>query len=272
MNDESDSAVVWHGTRPDQAGFLKSLLESEGIPCEMLGANQSTQRMFSGGTAFGLRLMVPASREEDARAVIARHETELQDAPSEPGGADWVEVYRAPAVEDARYMAVLLGERGIACALETGEEDEAGLEPTLLRVAPASEKDAVAVITEQLEARGLSPDEGDPAAEGRPGCPNCGEPAPRAEGDACAECGYRVRPAPTRPLASFGRSFPDAASCCPECCAPSTLASGSCPDCAVPLERAEPDAPVCPEGLHMLVKGEAPGWVCPGCRAAWLEA
>jgi hypothetical protein len=273
MKDDSDSAVVWHGTRPDQAGFLKSLLEAEGIPCEMLGANQSTQRMFSGGTAFGLRLMVPASREADAAALIARHESGLQEAPTAPGGADWVEAYRAPSVEDARFMAVLLGERGVACALETGEEDEAGLVPTLLRVPPDQEKEAVAAITEHLEERGLSPDEAAGAGpEGGPGCPNCGEPAPRAQGEACAECGYSVRPAPSRPLSSFGRAFPDAPSCCPECCAPSTLASGACPDCGVALEPAEPGAPVCPEGLHMLVKGEAPGWVCPGCRAAWLEA
>jgi hypothetical protein len=270
---ESDSAVVWHGTRPDQAGFLKSMLESERIPCEMLGANQSTQHMFSGGSAFGLRLMVPASREEDARAVIARHEAGLEEVPAQAAGSDWVEVYSAPSVEDARFMAVLLGERGIACALETGPEDEAGLEPTLLRVPPAKEKEAVAAITEHLEARGLSPDEaGDDGPDGRPGCPNCGEPAPRVEGGACAECGYAVRGAPSRPLSSFGRAFPDAPSCCPECCAPSTLASGACPDCGAALEPAEPGAPVCPEGRHMLVKGEAPGWVCPGCRAAWLDS
>lgn len=271
MSDESDSAVVWHGTRPDEAAFLKSLLEGEDIPCELLDANQSTQRMFSGGMAFGLRLLVPASREEDALALIAEHEGAMKEAPAAVGGADWVEVYRTPSEDDARSMAGLLGESGIASELAAAEGEE-GEPASVLRVDPAAEAEAVRVIAEQLEGRGLRPEQGGAESTGGAVCPNCAHPVPRSEGEACAECGYAVHGAPLAPLARFGRAFPDAPSCCPECCSPSTLLSGSCPDCGVPLEPAEKDAPVCPEGRHMLVKGEAPGWVCPGCRAVWLEA
>lgn len=180
-----------------------------------------------------------------------------------------VEVYRTPSEEDARFMSALLAESGIPSELSVREHD--GAQEASLSVAAAAEEEAVRVISEHLEGRGMRPDEGGAELTGGALCPNCARPVPAAAGDPCEECGYAVRPAPESPLTSFGRAFPDATSCCPECCSPSTLASGSCPDCAVPLESAEPDAPVCPEGLHMLVKGEAPGWVCPGCRAAWLE-
>lgn len=181
-----------------------------------------------------------------------------------------VEVYRTPSEEDARFMSELLAESGIPSQLAVVSKD--GAEEAVLSVAAAAEEEAVRVISEHLEGRGLRPEEGGAELTGDARCPNCAHPVPAAAGDPCEECGYEVRPAPERPLSSFGRAFPDAASCCPECCAPSTLASGVCPDCGAALEKAEPAAPVCPNGLHMLVKGEAPGWVCPGCRAAWLEA
>lgn len=183
----------------------------------------------------------------------------------------WVEVYRTPSEEDARFMAALLGESGIPSELDV-RPGEDGQDEAALRVDPAAEAEAVRVISEQLEGRGLRPEEGAAESTGGALCPNCAVPVPAASGDPCAECGYAVHAAPARPLARFGRAFPDAASCCPECGSPSTLASGECPDCGVGLEPAEKDAPVCPEGRHMLVKGEAPGWVCPGCRAAWLES
>lgn len=182
----------------------------------------------------------------------------------------WVEVYRTPSEDDARAMAELLGENGIAGEVAPGGVDDDGLETSVLRVEPAAEQEAVRLISEQLEGRGHRPEEGAAESTGGARCPNCAQPVPRSEGEDCAECGYAVFAAPSAPLVRFGVAFPDAASCCPECCAPSTLASGPCPDCGVALEPAEKDAPVCPEGLHMLVKGEAPGWVCPGCRAAWL--
>lgn len=179
-----------------------------------------------------------------------------------------VEVYRTPSEEDARFMSELLAESGIPSELSVREND--GAQEASLSVAAAAEEEAVRVISEHLEGRGLRPEEGGAGLAAGALCPNCAQPAP-AEGAPCEECGYELRPAPERALTSFGRAFPDAASCCPECCTPSTLASGACPDCGAALERAEPAAPVCPGGLHMLVKGEAPGWVCPGCRAAWLQ-
>ncbi len=180
-------------------------------------------------------------------------------------------VYRTPVEDDARFMAELLAEGGIAGEVRV-IPDETGEEEALLLVPAASEEEAVRVISEHLEGRGLRPEEGTASSTGDAVCPNCAAPVPAAAGDPCSECGYAVQPSAGEPTRTVAAAFPDAHSCCADCCAPSTLVSGACPDCRGPLEPVEPAAPVCPAEAHMLVKGEAPGWVCPGCRTVWLPA
>jgi hypothetical protein len=181
-----------------------------------------------------------------------------------------VEVYRTPVGEDARVMSVLLEEEGIPC--EMGLVSGAEGPEAVLTVAAENEEQAVRFLSERLEERGMRPEEGAAELTGGAACPNCGEPVPMAAGDACAECGYAVHPPAEAPSQTLGRLFPDAKTCCPDCCAPSTREAGACPDCGTALEALDRQAPACPARLHMLVKGEGPGWVCPGCRAAWLDA
>lgn len=180
-------------------------------------------------------------------------------------------VYRTPVEDDARFMLELLAESGVKGSVRV-VPDESGQEEALLLVPAAAEEEAVRLISEHLEGRGLRPEEGTAASTGDAVCPNCAAPVPAAAGDACAECGYVVQPSAGEPVTTVRRAFPDALSCCADCCAPSTKAAGACADCGGPLEPAEPDAPVCPAEAHVLVKGEAPGWVCPGCRVVWLPA
>lgn len=180
-----------------------------------------------------------------------------------------IEIYRAPSQDDAEYMRQFLAESGIEAALSLVAGPEG--EEAVLTVQPEAEEEAVRVLSEELERRGLKPDEGEALLTGGAVCPNCTEPVPAAAGEPCRECGYAVFPAPEQAYKTVGRLFPDAKTCCADCCSPSTLASGACGDCGGPLEPVEKGAPACPAGIHMLVKGEAPGFVCPGCRAAYLE-
>lgn len=178
-------------------------------------------------------------------------------------------VYRTPVEDDARFMVELLAQSGIAGDVRV-VPDESGQEEALLLVPAEAEEQAVRGISEHLEGRGLRPEESGAAILGDAVCPNCASPVPAAAGDACRECGYEVQPSAGEPTASLQSAFPDARTCCADCCVPSTKQGGSCPDCAGALEPVDPAAPACPAGTHMLVKGEAPGWVCPGCRTVWL--
>lgn len=178
-----------------------------------------------------------------------------------------VEVYRTPMEDDARSMRQLLAESGIPSELTLSPAGP-GVDDAVLRVEAQAEEAALRVISGILESRGLRAEGGEARREDAVFCPNCGGlSAPR---EACEECGYAVL-APAASAGALSKLFPDARSVCPDCCVVSTRAAGACPDCGAALEALDPHAPACPEGLHMLVKGEAPGWVCPGCRAAWLD-
>ncbi len=180
--------------------------------------------------------------------------------------SDRLPVYRTPGEDDARFVAELLAESGIASelVLEGGETENA---EAVLFVAADAEAAAVKIISEHLEGRGLRPEDGAAPATGVL-CPNCARPA--AAGEACPECGYAVKPGVGEPRSRVADEFPDALSVCADCCAPSTKAAGPCPDCGGDLAPADLEEPVCPAGAHVLVKGDGDGWVCPGCRSAWL--
>lgn len=180
-----------------------------------------------------------------------------------------VPVYRTAGEDDARHIAGLLAESGIPSELAFDGEGE-GAEAVLL-VPAAAEAEAVRVIAAHLESRGLLPEGTVPENPLGALCPNCAFPAPGTPGAACGECGYAVRP-PAEGLSRAREHFPDARGACADCCALSTKASGPCPDCGGALEPADLDGPLCPAGAHLLVKGDGPGWVCPGCREAWLDA
>lgn len=173
-------------------------------------------------------------------------------------------VYRTAGEDDARFIADLLAASGLNAELVLDGEE------AVLYVPSAAEEEAVRLIAQHLEDRGLRPEEGAAATAAHASCPNCAGPAPDSPGAACADCGYAVNPSVGEPAARVKDLFADARTVCADCCAPSTKDSGTCADCGGPLEAAERDAPVCPAEAHVLVKGEGPGWVCPGCRAAWL--
>jgi hypothetical protein len=59
------------------ATLAKQALEAEGIPCQLLGIHTAGFRAEAPGT---VRLMVPAGREVEARAVLDDF-----DAPADPG-------------------------------------------------------------------------------------------------------------------------------------------------------------------------------------------
>lgn len=68
---DPEGVVVFSTPAYAEAALLRALLQSSGIPCEMLGANHSTMTLVGGGGALAIRLLVPSSRAPDARQIIA---------------------------------------------------------------------------------------------------------------------------------------------------------------------------------------------------------
>ncbi len=67
--DENEPVEVHTTTNANEAEVLKSLLEGQGIKCELDGENQGS---FSG--VFTVRILVRARDEQRARQVLADHE------------------------------------------------------------------------------------------------------------------------------------------------------------------------------------------------------
>jgi hypothetical protein len=85
-----DLVCIHRGTDPIEANLLKGLLESEGIPAEVAGADLVGG--YSGiPRVCDVRLLVPARYRERAEAVLARYERER------PTGGEW----RCPACGEA---------------------------------------------------------------------------------------------------------------------------------------------------------------------------
>lgn len=86
MTDEQDWIEVAAAGDDDEAEIIAGLLESENIPCEIEGPSSSPWPENLG--AFGVsRVMVPADRAEEAKALIREREKDadknLSDASDE---------------------------------------------------------------------------------------------------------------------------------------------------------------------------------------------
>jgi Putative prokaryotic signal transducing protein len=66
--DVNEPVVVHTTTNTNEAELLKSVLDGEGIPCQIDGENQGS---FSG--VLDVRLLVRARDEERARQILAAH-------------------------------------------------------------------------------------------------------------------------------------------------------------------------------------------------------
>jgi hypothetical protein len=83
MTDDNEEWVEVASTgNDDEAGLIAGLLKSEEIPCEVEGPSGGFPWPENLG-AFGLsRVMVPASRASEARALLERSERQYrQDEP-----------------------------------------------------------------------------------------------------------------------------------------------------------------------------------------------
>ena len=77
MTDEQDWIEVAAAGDDDEAEIIAGLLESENIPCEIEGPSSSPWPENLG--AFGVsRVMVPADRAEEAKALIREREKDAQ--------------------------------------------------------------------------------------------------------------------------------------------------------------------------------------------------
>lgn len=73
MSDENALAIVFRTSQYAEAMMLCSMLGDARIPAEMLGANQSGMIIGGGGELMAIRIVVPASFEAEAVALIEAH-------------------------------------------------------------------------------------------------------------------------------------------------------------------------------------------------------
>jgi len=77
MEEEKVPVVVYETGQYALAAMMKSLLESAGIMCRMLDSSSNTTAGYSSG-AIGIRLLVPHSQAEQARAIIVQASEDLE--------------------------------------------------------------------------------------------------------------------------------------------------------------------------------------------------
>lgn len=90
MSDENALAIVFRTSQYAEAVMLCSMLGAARIPAEMLGANQSGMIIGGGGELLAIRIVVPASFEAEAVALIEAHMKAIgfephADAPASEG-------------------------------------------------------------------------------------------------------------------------------------------------------------------------------------------
>ncbi len=93
MSDENALSVVFRTSQYAEAMMLCSMLGDARIPAEMLGANTSGMVIGGGGEILAIRIVVPASFEAEAVALIEAHMKAIgfephADAPEASEGAD----------------------------------------------------------------------------------------------------------------------------------------------------------------------------------------
>lgn len=86
---EEESWVEVASTGQDEeASLIAGLLQSEGIPCQVEGPSGGSPWPENLG-AFGMsRVVVPAERAEEARAVLALHERKFKKRASPPAAGE----------------------------------------------------------------------------------------------------------------------------------------------------------------------------------------
>lgn len=70
------------------ATLAKQALEAAGIPCQMTGIHTAGFRAEAPGM---VRVLVPASREAEARAIMEDFHAGPEDGPEDGAGEDWDE-------------------------------------------------------------------------------------------------------------------------------------------------------------------------------------
>ena len=93
MSDENALSVVFRTSQYAEAMMLCSMLGDARIPAEMLGANTSGMIIGGGGEILAIRIVVPASFEAEAVALIEAHMKAIgfephADAPEASEGAE----------------------------------------------------------------------------------------------------------------------------------------------------------------------------------------
>ena len=69
---ETEPAVVYTTGNYAEAALMKSLLDASGLKCLMLGAESNSTAGRSGLFLVDIRLVVPPSEAEQARAIVAQ--------------------------------------------------------------------------------------------------------------------------------------------------------------------------------------------------------
>jgi hypothetical protein len=82
--EDNELRVVFRTSQYGEAAALTAMLNDATIPAEMLGANQNTMMVpGGGGEMFAIRIIVPATREGEAIAVIEDYMKSIGAAPQE---------------------------------------------------------------------------------------------------------------------------------------------------------------------------------------------
>ncbi|MCX5792913.1 MAG: DUF2007 domain-containing protein [Elusimicrobia bacterium] len=72
MKDETEPVVVYTTGHYSHAALMKSLLDSSGLMCVMLDAASNNTAGYGGYFAVEIRLVVPHTQAEQARAILAQ--------------------------------------------------------------------------------------------------------------------------------------------------------------------------------------------------------
>ncbi len=160
MSDESALSVVFRTSQYAEAATLTSMLNAAGIPAEMLGANQNTMVVGGGGEMFAIRIVVHASYEKEAVALIEAYMQSIGAAPHEENPETNGETDALLPCPNCETVGLTLRAPCSGCGFE-------------IRTAPDQEPPLVK----------------DHAAGSRTFCPECRDPLtfPSGQCSACAE-------------------------------------------------------------------------------------
>jgi len=113
MSDELVTVATFRFAPP--ADLARALLEQEGITAFVADENLVTTNWFLGGAVGHVKLQVPATQVEAARALLDRHPQVLDETP--PGETSDDEAAANEAVDDEGSM------RCLACGATMAEKE-----------------------------------------------------------------------------------------------------------------------------------------------------